>query len=218
MRSFCKSFQIARPSAASAIGFPSAGKGRGSNPCNSRKRCNVSGRAWAVARCLAALSVFGMCLLGSASCSRATRTVSVGVAELEGAAAVAPENRARAIVNDPAALGASYQPLGKRMGLVQVRSCRQWDALRAAASELGPCPDLSQGIAIAIVSRAGIPIDGEWPISLDDVRVSQGAGLVRADFHAGTYLPDGTTYLEIAQVPGLSDVLMVDIDGVRFFP
>jgi len=180
-----------------------------------RRFCKSGTPAGPIRRLFAAFSAV-VCL--TACSSSGPRTITVGVGELEQAASVSPSGRQRVIAGNPDSLASCYQPLGKRMGLVQVRSAAQWDALRAATGDLGPCPDLSQGIVIAIVSRAGLPIDGQWPISLDDVRVMDGAGLVRADFHAGTYLPDGTTYLEVAQIRGLSSVLMVDIDGVRFFP
>lgn len=71
---------------------------------------------------------------------------------------------------------------------------------------------------VGIASTAGMPVDGSWPVFLDSVRVHDGGGMVRAHFRGGCYLPDTTGYIETVFVPGLRRVLVVDVDGVRFFP
>ena len=38
------------------------------------------------------------------------------------------------------------------------------------------------------------------------------------DFEGGSFLPDGTTFLEAAQYDGLAAVLIVDVNGTRFYP
>ena len=110
------------------------------------------------------------------------------------------------------------QPFGERIALIQVRNRRDWEQLSQAVADIGPCPDLGRGIVIGLASQAGTPLDGRWPFALDAVRVHQGAGLIEARFHGGTYLPDGTTYLETAYVEGLSAVLVVAVDGQRYYP
>ena len=110
-------------------------------------------------------------------------------------------------------------PLGSRLGFVQVRNPAQWAALRRLAPALPPaCPDLSRGVAIAIVSRLGRPVTGRWPVRWSNVRLVGWAGFVEAQFEAGTYWPDGTTYLDAIYVPGLQAVLAIDVNGIRYYP
>jgi hypothetical protein len=155
-------------------------------------------------------------LAGLSACG--SRPHSVTVHTLETAAAVEPRATQRAIVSTlPAGGGAGYA-LGQRLSLFEVRTPGQWQSLRRHAPELGPCPDLSRGIIVGLASHAGMPLDGQWPIRLDTVRVYKGAGFVIASFAGGSYLPDGTTYLETAQFEGLRSVLMVEVNGVRFYP
>ena len=122
------------------------------------------------------------------------------------------------VVADPLPLRELCIPLGPRLGLIQIRSTRQWELLARAAPQLGQCPDLSRGILVGLICWAGTPLDGHWPIRLDSVQVRDGAGLVRADFRGGTYLPDGVAFLEIAYIPGLATVLVVNVNGATFYP
>jgi hypothetical protein len=122
------------------------------------------------------------------------------------------------VVADPLPLRELCIPLGPRLGLIQIRSARQWDLLARAAPQLGQCPDFSRGILVGLICWAGTPLDGHWPIRLDSVQVRDGAGLVHADFRGGTYLPDGVAFLEIAHVPGLATVLVVNVNGATFYP
>ena len=95
---------------------------------------------------------------------------------------------------------------------------KDWEILRRYAPEIGPCPDLSRGIVVGVTSEAGLPLDGSWPIRLEAARIYQGAGFLIARFDGGSFLPDGTTYLEAAQFDGLHIVLMAEVNGVRFYP
>ena len=169
------------------------------------------------ARCLPRIAA-AACFLVATSCAPRARVVSVSIQTLEDGQIVPPNATLRAIVADPGALSDLARPLCKRISLIEIRTTEQWQRLRRAAPEIGDCPDLSRGIVVGVLSRAGMPLDGEWPLSLETVHLADGAGYVRADFHGGTYLPDGTTYLELAQVPRLRNVLMVDVNGVRFYP
>lgn len=152
------------------------------------------------------------------ACGARTRARAISVHTLELAPPVEPGRTRRALVSDPTRLGRLYCPLGPRLGLIQVRSPRQWETLRRCAPELGPAPDFREGIVVGLASRAGLPLDGSWPIHLQSVRVHSGAGFATGRFKGGTFLPDGTTYLETAQFDGLNTVLMVEVNGTRFYP
>jgi hypothetical protein len=159
----------------------------------------------------------GMVLTLSA-CHLRTGPRTVGLAELENAPPAVTSSAQRVVVSDPQALRSMCTSLGPRLGLLQVHSREEWTRLTAVAPQLGPCPDLSRGIVVGIVSWAGTPVDGQWPIHIESVRVHEGAGLVEAGFHGGSYLPDGTAYLETAHVKGMSTVLIVDVNSTSFFP
>ncbi len=144
------------------------------------------------------------------------RVVSIG--SLEAAQAVEPTGIRRAIISDLRKLEDDYYPLGPRLGLFQIQTRSEWKQLKAHAPELGTCPDLRRGIVLGLISHAGMPIDGTWPIRLQSVRIHEGAGFATASFAGGSFLPDGTTYLETAQYDGLAAVLMVEVNGTRFYP
>ncbi len=157
-------------------------------------------------------------LVALSACGARPHRQAISVRALETAAAVEPVTVRRAIVSDMREFDAFYHRLGGRLGLFQIRTAEQWEALRRHAPELGPAPDLSRGIVIGLASLAGLPLDGSWPIHLKTVRVHDGAGLAIARFQGGSFLPDGTTYLEAAQFDGLAAVLIVEVNGTRFYP
>ena len=164
------------------------------------------------------LAIILSALAASSACSLNRGANVVTPRTLEEAPPARPKIVRRAIVSPTAELESCYRPLGPRLGLIQIRSESEWENLRAAAPELGPCPDLSQGMVVGLVSHAGQPLSGRWPIHLDGIRIYRGAGFATGAFEGGTYLPDDTTYIEIAQYSELRGVLMVDIDGTRFYP
>lgn len=123
----------------------------------------------------------------------------------------------RIVVGELDSLGEIYQPLCPRLGLLQIRSADDWQRLRRAAPGLGACPDLARGAVVGIVSCAGTPLDGGWPIEIVDVRAIDGAAYLSAEFQPGTYLADGYGCASLAQCRNLRAVLMVDINGVRYF-
>jgi len=174
-------------------------------PQPSRRRCALAG-----------LLIAGLAAL--TSCAGRSARPAITVQALESASRVAPTFTRRAIVTRPDELGDLYHPLGRRCGLIEVRSGSEWERLRRVAPELGPPPDFRRGAVIGITSDAGLPLDGSWPIGLEAVRVCAGAGFAVARFPGGTFLPDGTTYLEASQIEGLAVVLMVEINGTRFYP
>lgn len=165
--------------------------------------------------CVACLTVL---LAGLSACGVSPVRWTISLHELE----TAPVNQLHAtrrhIVSDPAAPRPLYQPLGRRFGLIQVCSEDQWEQLSHAAQHVGPCPDLRCGIVVGLVSEAGTPLDGGWPFRWQGIRLCEGAGLIEASFNAGNYLPDGTTWLETAYVERLRKVLVVSVDGSRYYP
>lgn len=165
---------------------------------------------------LSLLAFAGASAAAALSCSSHGRLIEVRIETLEAADRVTPIAVYRAAVADAEPLEKLGSPLGRRLALIQVRTAAEWNTLRGAAPTLGPPPDLSKGSVVALVCRAGQPLTFEWPIEIQDVRIHDGAGLLTAHFQAGTYLPDGTTVIEAAFVPGLAGVLVADIDGTRF--
>lgn len=162
----------------------------------------------------------GVLLLLLATSGCACRTVSreIDFRDLLDAQPHRPQGAARFVISDPTALGPLYSPLGKRMGLVQVRDEAEWEQLRLAVPQIGECPDLRGGIVAGLVCPAGTSLSGQWPFAWDAIRVYRGAGLIEAEFNGGSYLPDSTTYLEAVQVEGLSAVLVVAVDGIHYLP
>ena len=152
------------------------------------------------------------------ACRSVSAPRTITLAALEQAPTATATTYEHVVVANPQPLRALCTPLGPRLGLVQIRSAQQWALLAQAAPHLRPCPDLRRGILVGLVCWAGTPVDGHWPIRIDGVQVREGAGLVRADFRGGTYLPDGVTFLETAHVPGLAVVLAVDVNGATFYP
>lgn len=152
------------------------------------------------------------------SCGPRNHSQAVSIHSLEVADTVMPSATRRAIMCETGELDRLYHPLGRRLGLFQVRSPQEWELLRRHAPELGPAPDLDRGIVIGLASHAGLPVNGTWPIRLEAVRVYNGAGFAIGHFQGGSFLPDGTTYVETAQYDGLATVLMVEVNGTRFFP
>jgi hypothetical protein len=150
------------------------------------------------------------------ACGTHPRLSSVAIRTLETAQAVQPARIQRTVVSDAAGLGKLCYPIGRRLGLLQVRSAKDWQTVRMCAPELGPPPDFSQGIVIGLLSQTGQPLNGEWPIRLESVRIHDGVGLALAHFKGGSFLPNQTTYLEMAQIHGLASLEMIDVDGARF--
>lgn len=183
-------------------------------------RCSPRTKAAAFYRC----ALFGgwclvlICLVLSTSCTLAPTARTIRLEQLEAAGEVPLHPLSRGVVSDPTALEPLLRPLGRRMALLEVRSPAEWEALSRAVPGLGGCPNLARGAVIGLVSRIGLPLSGEWPTAIERIRVSRGAGLLTVRFAGGSFLPDGTTYVELAQVEGLEAVLVVDMGGTRFFP
>jgi hypothetical protein len=140
----------------------------------------------------------------------------VSLAELESSPARFPTELRRCFVGEPAALESLVHALGRRLWLLEVRNAEQWRQLAQAVPGLGPCPDLTRGMVVGLVSLLGTPLDGSPPFRIQAIRVHDGAGLVQAQFSSGTYLPDGSAYLEMTYVNGLRSVLVVNVDGVDY--
>lgn len=162
------------------------------------------------------MPVCGIALLCACTATTGSRTVTM--ATLEDAPTSPLERPEQRVVADPQVLRELCTPLGPRLGLLQVRCQADWRRLANAAGPIGACPDLREGIVLGLACWAGTPIDGQWPVHIQAVRVCEGGGLVQADFETGSYLPDGTARLETAHVKGLGTVLAVDVNGTMFYP
>jgi hypothetical protein len=152
------------------------------------------------------------------SCAGPIHVRSVRIDQLETGYAVVPQPLGRSILTDPRALAPLTQPLGAGVSLLQVRDAEQWEILRRASPGLVDCPDLSRGIIVGLLSRTGQSLDGRWPIELKEVHVHDGAGLLDASFEDGGFLPNAVTYVDVAYIADVKQVLVVDIDGTRFYP
>lgn len=154
----------------------------------------------------------------SPACNMSQRHTVLTVHDLESARPTIPFDNRRSVASETVKECEFYRPLGPRLGLLLIKNRLQWEKLCAAAPELGPCPDLSRGMVVGVASHAGLPLNGDWPIRLEAVRVRSGAGFALAHFEGGSFLSDGVTFVETAQVEGLTTVLMADVDGARFYP
>ena len=148
----------------------------------------------------------------------------VSLARLEAAPLRFPTQTARAVLGGADTLGDLYHELTPRLGYFVVTDQNAWQRLTAVAPSLrahpavgGPRPDFRRGGFVGIVSRAGTPVDGDWPIMLDGVRLRQGGALIEASFNGGSYFPDDCLYAEAAYVEGLTAVLVVEVNGLRTF-
>ncbi len=159
-----------------------------------------------------------LCLVLSASCAPGSTARTIRLEQLEAAGELPLRTLKRGLVRDPSALEPLLRPLGRRLSLLEVKTPAEWEVLSRAVPGLCKCPDLAHGAVIGLVARAGRPLDGQWPASMERIRVSQGAGLLTVRFEGGSFLPDGTSYVELAQVEGLEAVLVVDVGASRFFP
>lgn len=169
------------------------------------------GRTAAIRAVAAALLTFPL-----AGCTAANSRIQIRMETLEAGAESKLTHAQRGFVLDEARLEPVTKQINERVALIEVRNAEQWQTLSKCCSELGPQPDFSVGVYIAVVTRIGRPVDGAWPCCVNGVRVVSGAGLVNATLHAGTYLPDGTTCFEGAFVYGLRRTLVVDVNGDRF--
>ncbi|MCG3129163.1 MAG: hypothetical protein CHACPFDD_04073 [Phycisphaerae bacterium] len=148
----------------------------------------------------------------------APRPARVAVRELEHAPTVPLHDRRQALVSRVSDVAPLYTALTEHVGLIEVRRSAEWRVLARAAVGIGPEPDLSRGTVIGLLWRAGLPLDGGWPVEIDAIRVAQGAGYVVGRARAGTCLPDGTCYLDLAYVPSPATVLVVDFGNLRVYP
>ncbi|MBK9119000.1 MAG: hypothetical protein IPM18_05260 [Phycisphaerales bacterium] len=142
-----------------------------------------------------------------------TRTVALGT--LRAAPAQPCENRF-AVASDPVGLRALCRPLGERFGVFEIRSRQDWNALLRVVPELGLRLPWSREAVVAIACWDGTPLDGGWPVELRSFRLHEGLGLVSAQFHGGTFMPDGTARVVVAPVPGLRRLLAVEVGGTVY--
>jgi hypothetical protein len=153
---------------------------------------------------------------GPATGSRQETLLAAELIRLRSAPWCQKQELGRFVVSDPHALVPLYRPVAKRLGVLEIRTPREWELLRAAIPELGPCPDLRRGIVIGLIGATGTILGESWPFRWVGVRAVDGAGLIEAQFECGTYLADDTTYVELAQVDGVQFVAAVGVDGLSY--
>jgi len=152
------------------------------------------------------------------ACHRLSARETIGPRDLREARPLRPVAVQRVVCDDAVASLPFYRPLGPRAGLLVIRSTSRWKRLARLAPDLEPPGDLHDRVAIVLVARAGIPVDGGWPIRLRALRALSGIGYADIAFAPGNYLPDGTTYLEVAIFREVEEVAMADVNGSRYYP
>jgi len=163
-------------------------------------------------------AIAGGALLAMSACSLPPRVHTVSLQALEAAPPTEPFLLARTVATDAEAFEHLGTALGPRLMLVEARTPEQWESLARVLPRIRAQPDLRRGSVIALISEAGTPLEARWPIGLDSVQIADGGGLLHVRFAGGTYLPDGRAYVEAVYVPGLAAVLVVEVNGVRFYP
>lgn len=169
-------------------------------------------------------SLFGTTRLGAVlalltmfACSAPSRRVEIHLGDLEAGPAAALTTLGRHVVADPRALDAVAVRLCDGLSLVTIRSRSEWDALRRAVP--GIAGREWQGRTVfGLCATLGTPLSGEWPVHVTGLRRHLGAGLLESRFASGTYLPDGATFAELVACDDVSTVLVVEVDGVRYYP
>ncbi len=181
-----------------------------------RTLCKPSGRGRCglVGRSLLATLVIGV----AAGCraSHACRTVTEQ--QLESQPPKEVSDALRVPVADPGALRSLCVALGPRLGLVQVKTAADFVRLRRAAPAIGDCPDLNRGTLVGLVCWDGTSLSAPVALELESVRVYDGGGLLEARYVGGSHLPDGSAELVVTYVPGMANVLIVSVNGSRFYP
>ena len=150
-----------------------------------------------------------------AGCHTRTATPTTDWTALDLGSQVTPRRLHRAALGDPAGLAPLHRPLSARLGVVVVRNADDWQTLADAIPDIGPCPDLTGGAVIGLVTRTGTPVDGGWPVQVTGARQAGRAGVVQVSSRGGAYLSTGIVYVEVIYVPGPQKVVAVDLDGWR---
>lgn len=153
------------------------------------------------------------------ACSAPPRRTAITLEQIETAPAMIPASPRRFLIADPTPLRRLIQPLGRRIGLLEIRTPAEWSLLQHAAPDVGDCPDLADGVFVGLVSEIGEPLDrNAWPLSIDSIQCAGGAALLSAAFHTGSYLPDGAMYVTAISATDVAAVVIVEINGVRLYP
>ncbi len=110
-------------------------------------------------------------------------------------------------------------PLCDEFALVLITDAANWAAVRSRC-RLSSAPehlDFARGAVVGLVASVGERPSERWPVGLGVARVLGGEGWLEFTFEPGLYHPVKTAgYLDLAYVPGLKVVRMVNI-GRRSF-
>jgi len=164
-------------------------------------------------------SVFVGTLLGCVSNTAAP--IEIPTWELANAEPIKPIILGRARVSFDRPLQSHLvQTLSPEFSLITIAQRDDWEEVRRRL-QLQPTPplfDLSSGLIVGILADVGeYAVDG-WPIHLTEGRSVGGIGWIEASFTAGLYYPLKTaSYVELAFIPGLRAVSVVQINHRMFF-
>lgn len=131
---------------------------------------------------------------------------------------IRPLGRCRVDVNRqiPASL---ITPLCEEFSLVLVSDEPSWSML-CSRCYLTPAPrtlDFANGAVVGLIADVGECASRDWPTQLQVARVLDGEGWLEFSFTGGIFYPVKTAgYLDLAYVPGLKSVQMVQV-GRRSF-
>lgn len=152
------------------------------------------------------------------SCSVAPKHRYVRVEDVEAGARVRAVPLVLSVAADAGPLRSLCVPLSEGLSLLQVTNATDWGRLQPLVPQLGQMPDFRSGAVVGLVCWSGTPIGDPWPIEVIEVRALNGAGVLRASFAGGTFLPDGTARVAAVYAPDVLGVLVVDVDGERYYP
>ncbi|RMF79053.1 MAG: hypothetical protein D6744_09465 [Planctomycetota bacterium] len=157
-------------------------------------------------------------LLQISACTLSTPVRTIRLSDLESAPLAPMQRLGHAVVGTSPQVDDMYTPLAPRLGFVRAQTPQDWLALSEAARLHAAPSEYRNGTIIGVVSRSGRPLDGGWPIRIEQVRVTEGAALVTARFESGSYLPDGVSYADLVYVDEPVTVLALEINDVRYYP
>lgn len=151
------------------------------------------------------------------SCDAPRHDRAISLSALERAPSATINENHRFVIEDSDALRGLYRPIGKRAGFIEIRTQAQWDQFRRACPSCPSTVDWHRCTILALATWVGEPMDGRFPLKLAGIRTVDGAAMVSYTIAGGNYRPDGATYVDIAYADGVDSVVLVEVNGVRFY-
>lgn len=151
------------------------------------------------------------------ACSAPPRVVTIHLADLEAGRDAEWTCIGRFVVGDRETLETISRPICDNLRLVQVRSDADWRRLVEAIPALGNRKWDGRPV-FGVCSEFGTPLNGVWPLMVTGLRRHDGAGWLSTELAVGTFLPDRMLLAELVACEGVSAVLVVEVNGVRYYP